>query len=332
VDRGDPAMGAKLGMTSRIKRAMLGVDQPVSGWLTAGMVLSHGQPVPLEQLIHPQAEPEIAVLLGKEPTWPATVTSVLSAIEAVFAAIEIIDSRFEDFRYRLADVIADNVGAARVAFGSRACTEPGQQGREPDRRGRGAHPASVRADHRAVHRDGVQRHRSRINIPLDCRDGVCGTCKSFCESGRYEHGEYIVDEAMTEDEDAEGYVLTCQMVPESDCVVRIFATSDIAKTGASSYAGRISAIDRLSETTLSFSIELDDREALGFLPGQYVNIAVPDSEQTRSYSFSSPPAAAEVSFLLRDTTTGALPTFLRGSAEVGHRIEFHGPARSLLPA
>jgi 2-oxo-3-hexenedioate decarboxylase len=85
-------------------------------------VMSHGQPVPLEQLIHPQAEPEIAVLLGKEPSWPATVTSVLSAIEAVFAAIEIIDSRFEDFRYRLADVIADNVGAARVALGSRACT------------------------------------------------------------------------------------------------------------------------------------------------------------------------------------------------------------------
>jgi len=122
VDGGDPAIGAKLGMTSRIKRAMLGVDQPVSGWLTAGMVLSPGQPVPLEQLIHPQAEPEIAVLLGKEPTWPATVTSVLSAIEAVFAAIEIIDSRFEDFRYRLADVIADNVGAARVALGSRART------------------------------------------------------------------------------------------------------------------------------------------------------------------------------------------------------------------
>ena len=121
VDGGDPAIGAKLGMTSRIKRAMFGVDQPVRAGSHRDSPL-HGQPVPLEQLIHPQAEPEIAVLLGKEPTSPATVTSVLSAIEAVFAAIEIIDSRFEDFRYRLADVIADNVGAARVALGSRACT------------------------------------------------------------------------------------------------------------------------------------------------------------------------------------------------------------------
>ena len=106
-------------------------------------------------------------------------------------------------------------------------------------------------------------YRSRINIPLDCRDGVCGTCKSFCESGRYEHGEYIVDEAMTEEEDAEGYVLTCQMVPESDCVVRIFATSDIAKTGASSYAGRISAIDRLSEMALPTLMKKVARHALG---------------------------------------------------------------------
>ena len=168
-------------------------------------------------------------------------------------------------------------------------------------------------------------YRSRINIPLDCRDGVCGTCKSFCESGRYEIGDYVVDEAMTEDEEAEGYVLTCQMVPETDCVVRIFATSDIAKTGPSSHQGRISAIERLSDSTVTFTIGLDGEAAIGFLPGQYVNIAVPGTGQTRSYSFSSRPGRDQVSFLLRDTATGALPTFLRGPAEVGHPIEFHGP-------
>ena len=121
IKAGDRVIGAKLGMTSRVKRNMLGVDQPVSGWLTAGMVLPAGQRVPLEELIHPLAEPEIAVLLGREPDCPATVASVLSATEAVFAAIEVIDSRFEDFRYRLPDVIADNVGAARVVLGPRAC-------------------------------------------------------------------------------------------------------------------------------------------------------------------------------------------------------------------
>jgi hypothetical protein len=76
LNGGDQVIGAKLGMTSRVKRAMLGVDQPVSGWLTAGMVLSHGQPVAFGQLIHPQAEPEIAIVLGEEPAHPATVASV----------------------------------------------------------------------------------------------------------------------------------------------------------------------------------------------------------------------------------------------------------------
>jgi benzoate/toluate 1,2-dioxygenase reductase component len=171
-------------------------------------------------------------------------------------------------------------------------------------------------------------YRARINIPMDCRDGVCGTCKSFCESGEYELGEYVPDEAMTEDEEEAGYVLTCQMTPQSDCVLRIPTTSDVAKTGVSSHPGAVSAIDRMSETTTGFSITLDNRAALGFLPGQYVNILVPGSDQTRSYSFSSGPQAEEISFLLRDTPTGALPTYLRERASEGDRIEFHGPLGS----
>lgn len=171
-------------------------------------------------------------------------------------------------------------------------------------------------------------YRSRINIPLDCRDGVCGTCKSFCESGEYELGEYVPDEAMTEDEEEAGYVLTCQLFPKSDLVITIPVTSDLAKAGVSSHAGMITGIDRVSNTTTHFTIRLDDRSALGFLPGQYVNIAVPGTDQTRSYSFSSGPRADDVAFLLRETPTGALPTYLRERASVGDRIEFQGPLGS----
>src|ERR1700734_4552347 len=104
------------------------------------------------------------------------------------------------------------------------------------------------------------------------------------------------------------------MMAESARVWPILATSDIAKTGPSSHQGRISAIQRLSDSTVTFTIGLDGEAAIGFLPGQYVNIAVPGTGQTRSYSFSSRPGRDQVSFLLRDTPTGALPTFLRGPA------------------
>jgi len=170
-------------------------------------------------------------------------------------------------------------------------------------------------------------YRSRINIPVDCMDGACGTCKSFCESGQYHLGFYI-DEAMTEEEAAEGQVLTCQMYPESDCVVSIPASSDIAKTGVIPYTGKISAIHRLSDNELSFAISLDNQDALTFLPGQYANVTVPGTDQTRSFSFSSSPLSDGVGFLIRDTKYGALPSYLREHAKVGDAIEFTGPLGS----
>lgn len=170
-------------------------------------------------------------------------------------------------------------------------------------------------------------YRMGINIPLDCRDGACGTCKGFCEKGSYDNGDYIED-AMTEEEAAEGYVLACQMRPSSDCVVRIAATSDVCKTSVASFAGKISALTKLSDTAWSFSLQLEDRRSLAFLPGQYVNILVPGTEQTRSYSFSSGPKAEEVSFLLRNTPAGALTSYLRTKAEVGAAMTFTGPLGS----
>ncbi len=114
---GEALAGAKLGLTSRVKREALGIHEPVYGRLTTGMVLAHGEPVPLGRLIHPRAEPELAFLLGEVPEPPATVASVLAATEAVLAAIEIVDSRYGS-RFRLADSVADNAGAARVVLGS----------------------------------------------------------------------------------------------------------------------------------------------------------------------------------------------------------------------
>ena len=171
-------------------------------------------------------------------------------------------------------------------------------------------------------------YRQRINIPLDCRDGVCGTCKSFCESGDYELGDYVPDEAMTEDEEEAGFVLTCQMTPKSDCIIRIPATSDVAKTSLQTFTGELASSDVLSDTALGFSIKLDDRASLGFLPGQYVNIQVPGTDQARSFSFSSGPGADEASFLIRNTTHGVLTTYLRDRAKPGDKISFNGPLGS----
>ncbi|MER6977456.1 benzoate 1,2-dioxygenase electron transfer component BenC, partial [Streptomyces carpinensis] len=167
-------------------------------------------------------------------------------------------------------------------------------------------------------------YRQRINIPLDCRDGACGTCKAFCEAGEYEHGIYI-DDALSADEAAQRYVLPCQLRPSTDLVLQINSTSEVAKTSAAAYTGTVAGIDRLSATTIELSVDLPNRADLAFLPGQYVNVAVPGTDVTRSYSFSNAPSEERLTFLVKLTPGGVMSEWLDQRAAVGDQLTLTGP-------
>jgi benzoate/toluate 1,2-dioxygenase reductase subunit len=171
-------------------------------------------------------------------------------------------------------------------------------------------------------------YRQGINIPLDCRDGACGTCKCFAEAGRYDMGQDYIEDALSEEEAEQGYVLTCQMRAESDCVVRVPASSEVCKTQQASFEASISAVRQLSDSTISLSIKGESLSKLAFLPGQYVNLQVPGSEQTRAYSFSSLQKDGEVSFLIRNVPGGLMSSFLTGLAKAGDSMSLAGPLGS----
>ncbi|ERT17830.1 NADH oxidase [Pseudomonas putida SJ3] len=171
-------------------------------------------------------------------------------------------------------------------------------------------------------------YRQGINIPLDCRDGACGTCKCKAESGRYDLGDNFIEDALSEDEIAEGYVLTCQMRAESDCVIRIPASSQLCKTEQASFEAAISDVRQLSASTIALSIKGDALSRLAFLPGQYVNLKVPGSEQSRAYSFSSLQKGGEVSFLIRNVPGGLMSSFLTSLAKAGDSMSLTGPLGS----
>ena len=120
LDAGQTLIGAKLGLTSRVKQRAMNVDTPLYGWVTSGMVTPFGEPVPRSGFIHPRVEPEIAFRLGRDLQAPATVTDVLAATDAVLAAVDVLDSRYEDYRFTLPDVIADNASAGSFLLGPRA--------------------------------------------------------------------------------------------------------------------------------------------------------------------------------------------------------------------
>ncbi|WP_433378665.1 2-keto-4-pentenoate hydratase [Actinoplanes sp. CA-142083] len=104
--RGEKAVGIKLGLTSRAKMQQMGVDEVIWGWLTDAMRIADGGSLDLSQRIHPKVEPEVAFLVrGGE-------------IAAIAPAIEVIDSRWLDFKFTLPEVIADNTSAAGFVVGN----------------------------------------------------------------------------------------------------------------------------------------------------------------------------------------------------------------------
>ncbi|MGE6782053.1 benzoate 1,2-dioxygenase electron transfer component BenC [Ensifer adhaerens] len=167
--------------------------------------------------------------------------------------------------------------------------------------------------------------RNKINLPMDCSDGVCGTCKCRAESGTYDLGDDFIDDALTSDEAESGLVLTCQMKPSSDCVIAVPTTSAACKTGQQKFAATVARI--IPHNDAAIVLELDADAAPAFLPGQYVNIDVPGSGQSRSYSFSSAPGETRLGFLIKKIPGGLMSSWLE-RAEVGTKLELTGPLGS----
>ncbi|KRB48857.1 MAG: fumarylacetoacetate hydrolase family protein [Pseudomonadota bacterium] len=117
LQRGERRIGVKMGLTSRAKMQQVGVDEVIWGVLTDAMILDDGESLDLDGMIHPRVEPEIAFLLKKPFTGEASAQWAADAVEAVAPALEIIDSRYQDFKFRVADVVADNSSAAGVVIG-----------------------------------------------------------------------------------------------------------------------------------------------------------------------------------------------------------------------
>ncbi|GAB7389169.1 fumarylacetoacetate hydrolase family protein [Bacillaceae bacterium] len=113
-------VGPKMGLTSRAKMKQMNVEEPIYGHILDYMVVPDGGQIFMEDLIHPKVEAEIAFILGQDMEGPGiTGAQVLAATEYVLPALEIIDSRYENFQFTLPDVIADNASSSRVVFGSR---------------------------------------------------------------------------------------------------------------------------------------------------------------------------------------------------------------------
>ena len=117
LERGERVIGMKMGLTSRAKMEQVGVHEPIYGHLTEAMIVRDGETISMAGRCHPRAEPEIAFLMERDIEGPVSDAEAVAAVEGVAAAIEIIDSRYENFTFTLPDVVADNTSASGFILG-----------------------------------------------------------------------------------------------------------------------------------------------------------------------------------------------------------------------
>ena len=116
--RGERRSGVKMGFTSRAKALQMGVSDLIYGRLTEAMLIADGGTLSLARYIHPRVEPEVAFLLKSPMSGRLSPAEAMTHVEAVAPALEIIDSRYKDFKFSLSDVVADNCSSAAYVVGS----------------------------------------------------------------------------------------------------------------------------------------------------------------------------------------------------------------------
>lgn len=120
IARGARIIGLKAGLTSHAKMKQMGVETPVFGFLADYFAVLEGGEAKMSELIHPKVEPEIAFVTKAPLKGPGChIGAVLAATDFVMPAIEVIDSRYRDFKFDLKSVVADNCSSSRFVVGGR---------------------------------------------------------------------------------------------------------------------------------------------------------------------------------------------------------------------
>ena len=116
--RGEKVTGYKLGFTSKAKMEQMGVHDLIWGILTDEMEIKDDETVDLKRWIHPRVEPEIAFRVSKDIHRELTLEELPDYLDRMAPALEIIDSRYENFKFSLEDVVADNCSSTGYVIGT----------------------------------------------------------------------------------------------------------------------------------------------------------------------------------------------------------------------
>lgn len=168
--------------------------------------------------------------------------------------------------------------------------------------------------------------RNGINIPMDCREGVCGSCQGRCELGDYTQ-DYVDEEALSSQDVQQRKMLACQTRVKSDATFYFdFASSLCNAPSAEQRNAKVIAVRQVSASTAILNLDLGPQNLLNFLPGQYARLLIPGTDSLRSYSFANAPNNHNhLQFLIRLLPEGVMSHYIRECCKVGDNIELQAP-------
>ena len=162
--------------------------------------------------------------------------------------------------------------------------------------------------------------RSAVKLPHECTFGGCGTCRIKLESGAVQYDEFPM--ALTPEEAGQGYALACQARPTGDLCISV-ASSRQTFPEPRRMPATIHRIDAWCDDIIHLTLALPD-EGLDYVPGQYMNVVLPDGE-TRSFSMASAPAGKLIDFHVRRIPGGRYTDQWLSQASAGAPLQIEAP-------
>ncbi len=169
--------------------------------------------------------------------------------------------------------------------------------------------------------------RQGIGLPYGCKDGACGSCKCKLVSGTVVHGPHQ-SKALSADEEAAGYVLTCCGVAQSDVVIESRQVTEAGALPIKKMPVRVSSLERASNDVMVLRLQLPAADTFQYHAGQYVEFLLRDGDR-RSYSMANAPhtqsAAPQIELHLRHMPGGKFTDHVFGAMKEKEILRIEGP-------
>ncbi|MDD0816716.1 CDP-6-deoxy-delta-3,4-glucoseen reductase [Curvibacter sp. HBC28] len=169
--------------------------------------------------------------------------------------------------------------------------------------------------------------RQGVGLPYGCKDGACGSCKCKKLEGSVVHGEHQA-KALSAEEEANGLILTCCAVPQSDLVLESRQVTDESAFPIKKMPARVASLEKVSSDVMKLRLQLPAAETFRYHAGQYVEFILRDGAR-RAYSMANAPhtqaEAPGVELHLRHMPGGKFTDHVFGAMKEKDILRVEGP-------